>query len=325
MSASDAGASGSGGNGGSNWDGGSSADSGSTFDPPPTCTDSVQNQDETAVDCGGRCAPCPCTFGTPELMGDPNLSGNDILAVSLSRDALTMYLAGRIQGAAGPIAVTTRPNRSDDFAFASTLPAPVNSSPPVEGSPFLSPDELSLYFHSQRAGGAGDRDLYVATRATAGAAFNSVRALTSLNSPQRDHSPWLSPDELTLYFSSRRGSASDDVWRATRSSPGVDFSAPVSVAELDSGGNDTGITLSDDELTADFASDRAGGLGGMDLYRAARATATDAFSTPALIAGTSTGANDAAPQRTADGQELYFVSERNGGDTQLFSRPPLCP
>jgi hypothetical protein len=70
------------------------------------------------------------------------------------------------------------------------------------------------------------------------------------------------------------------------------------VAELDSSGNDTGITISDDELTA---------------------------STPALIAGASTGANEAAPQRTADGLELFFVSDRNGGDTQLFRVAPICP
>jgi WD40 repeat protein len=324
-SPSEAGASGSGGSAGSDWDGGSPADSGSTPDPTPTCTDTLQNQDETSVDCGGSCAPCPCTFGAPELMGDPNLSGNDILAVSLSSDALTMYLAGRIQGGAGPIAVTTRPNRGNNFSFASTLAAPVNSSPSVEGTPFLSRDELALYFYSQRAGGAGERDLYVATRASTAAAFNSVSALTSLESPQRDHSPALSPDSLTIYFSSRRASASDDLWRATRSTPGVAFSAPAPVTELNSSGNDTGITISDDELVAYFASDRAGGLGGMDLYRAARATATDPFSAPALVAGLSTGANDAAPQLTADGLELFFVSDRNGSDTQLFRVTPICP
>ena len=35
--------------------------------PQPTCTDGVQNGDETGVDCGGSCAPCesgPCSYGT---------------------------------------------------------------------------------------------------------------------------------------------------------------------------------------------------------------------------------------------------------------------
>ncbi|HRH68009.1 MAG TPA: T9SS type A sorting domain-containing protein [Flavobacteriales bacterium] len=28
--------------------------------PAPTCTDGIQNQGETGIDCGGPCAPCPC-------------------------------------------------------------------------------------------------------------------------------------------------------------------------------------------------------------------------------------------------------------------------
>lgn len=46
----------------------------------------------------------------------------------------------------------------------------------------------------------------------------------------------------------------------------------------------------------------------MDLYRAARARASDAFSTPTPVAGLNTGAEEAAPQLTADGLELFFVS-----------------
>lgn len=34
------------------------------MDPDPTCTDGIQNQTETGIDCGGTCAPCPtCTDG----------------------------------------------------------------------------------------------------------------------------------------------------------------------------------------------------------------------------------------------------------------------
>ena len=29
--------------------------------PTPTCTDGIQNQGETGIDCGGPCAPCPCS------------------------------------------------------------------------------------------------------------------------------------------------------------------------------------------------------------------------------------------------------------------------
>jgi hypothetical protein len=285
------------------------------------------NQDETGVDCGGSCAPCPCTFGAPELIGDPNYPGNDILSASLSGDALTMYVSGIVQGNERPIGVTTRSNRGSAFAFASLLPAPVNSSPAVEGTPFLSRDGLVLIFHSTRAGGAGDRDLYGSERNNTGAAFNNVVRLINVNSPQRDHAPWLSIDTLTLYYSSRRGGLSNDnLWRATRSTWGIDFSTPVAVTELNSNGNDTGIVLSDDHRVAYFASDRPGGFGGMDLYRATRATVSDPFSTPELVPGLNTGADDSAPHFTADRQELFFVSTRNAtGDRQLFRVSSNCP
>jgi hypothetical protein len=310
-------------------DSGLAGDGGSAGAPPvptPTCSDGLQNQDESAVDCGGAgCAPCPCTFGAPELLADPNFAGNDILAVSFSSDALTMYVGGIVQGGDRPIGVTTRPTRGDAFVFAFLLPAPVSGSPAVEGTPFLTRDGLGLYFFSERPGGAGDRDLYVATRVDTGATFTTLIRLISTNSPQRDHAPWLSPDELTLYFSSRRASPDDDVWRATRASRGIGFSAPARVTELESSGNDVGITLTNDGLVAYFASDRAGGAGGMDLYRAARAAQSDPFSTPELLSDLNTSADDAAPQLTADGQELFFVSDRNGSDSQLFGVSRVCP
>jgi peptidoglycan-associated lipoprotein len=97
------------------------------------------------------------------------------------------------------------------------------------------------------------------------------------------------------------------------------------VTELNSIGNDAGIYLTDDGLVAYFASDRTEGLGGMDIYRAARAAATDAFSAPELVPGVNTVADDAAPHLTADGQELFFVSDRNGNDSQIFRVSSVCP
>lgn len=29
----------------------------------PTCSDGIQNQNETAIDCGGVCSACPCPYG----------------------------------------------------------------------------------------------------------------------------------------------------------------------------------------------------------------------------------------------------------------------
>jgi hypothetical protein len=288
-----------------------------------TCADGVLNQDETSVDCGGAtCAPCPCTFGTPQLLGNPNAFGSHVWAPTLSSDGLTMYLSLTSSGFNERVAITTRPSRGNNFGSVSALPFPVNSN--IEGTPELSQDGLSLYFYSEGFGGAASRDLYVATRASTAAPFSAVTQLITLNSPQRDDRPWVSPDELTVYFSSQRASFTDDLWRATRNTRSDAFGTPVVVTELNSSGNDAGIFLTADGKTALLASDRPGSFG-VDLYRAVRASTSGPFSTPQRLSEVSSIADDIDPQLTADGQELFFASTRNGGNYQMFRSLVTCP
>lgn len=51
--------------------------------PAPTCSDGIQNQSETGIDCGGPCPACPCTptNGGVEICGDSidqDCSGGDL-------------------------------------------------------------------------------------------------------------------------------------------------------------------------------------------------------------------------------------------------------
>jgi hypothetical protein len=90
-----------------------------------------------------------------------------------------------------------------------------------------------------------------------------------------------------------------------RCDPAKAFGAPVSIAELNSGGDDAGLTLSGDELTAVFASSRSGGVGGSDLYVSQRASRTAPWGAPSLLAGINTTAQEGRPSLTADGLTLY--------------------
>jgi Tol biopolymer transport system component len=290
----------------------------------PTCTDALQNQGETAVDCGGAiCVPCSCTFGTAQPLSNVNVSGSSVWSPTLSSDGLTMYLSLSPSGFNERIGVATRPDRGDTFGSVSSLPSPVNSV--IAGTPELSQDGLSLYFFSERFGGTGGRDLYVATRPSLGVEFNAVSEPSTLNSVGRDDRPWLSPDELSVYFSSQRASISDDLWRATRNGRSDAFGPPVVAAELNSIGNDAGVFLTPDGKVAFLASDRSGGLGGLDLYRAVRASTGESFSTPEILVELSSSADDFDPQLTADGQELFFVSKRSSADFRIWRSSVSCP
>jgi Tol biopolymer transport system component len=60
----------------------------------------------------------------------------------------------------------------------------------------------SLYFASQRPGGAGGNDLWRAARVDG--SYHAATNLTSLNSPHSDADPFIAPDESYMVFSSGR-------------------------------------------------------------------------------------------------------------------------
>jgi len=302
--------------------GGSSSAGDASVAPDPGCSDGVRNGDEAGVDCGGsRCLPCVCSLGEPELLGDPNYPGNDLWSPKLASDGLSLYFAVSVPGFAEQIGVATRPDRASPFGLGQVLPPPLNQS--GEGTPYLSLDGRSLYFYSSRSGGAGNRDLYVATRRSLSDDFDRVTPLTSLNTPDLDYQPWLSPDELSIYFASGPAS-SNDIFRATRGSPSDDFGQPQLVSELSSPSDEGGLTLSSDGLEVILASNRPGGPGGRDLYIAARASQSEPFSSPQLLVALDSAENEIDPAFSPDGSELYFASNRGGGDSNIYRVARSC-
>lgn len=135
-----------------------------------------------------------------------------------------------VSAAGSALYFVRRPNgvtdvRADIYASAIVdgryaAPAPVAGVNTVEAhelAPVLSADELRLYFASDRAGGFGDMDIYLATRSDPSAPFGAAVALAELNTPQHEQPTWISADDCTLYLSSKRpGNGGLDVWRASR-------------------------------------------------------------------------------------------------------------
>ncbi len=291
--------------------------------PTANCNDGLLNQDEIGVDCGGsQCAPCACSYSAPVVLGNPNYPGNQLWGPSLTADGLSLYFAVTVPGVSEQVAYSVRPDPDSPYGYGIALPPAVNAS--TEGTPFITPDGLSLYFFSLRGGGLGERDLYVATRANTADEFLSVTALTELNSAQTDHLPWVSADNLTMYFVSYRSGVAD-VYRAVRTAVGHAFGAPTAVTELNSASDDVGITLTHDGRVALIASRRPGGLGGADFYVARRVSTTDAFTSPEPIRELNTDAAEMDPRFSPDGTELYFTSTRNGGAVEIWRSQRNCP
>jgi Tol biopolymer transport system component len=138
----------------------------------------------------------------------------------------------------------------------------------LDACPFLSADGKQLYFCSIRAGGLGGADIWVADFGTNGA--TNIHNLSAVNTSTDEENPVLSPDGLTIYFSSKQtGSKGDyDIWMAKRSTAADGFGQAVAVTELNTDSSDAPTWLSPDGCMLFFASDHGGTSFG--LYQATR-------------------------------------------------------
>ena len=102
------------------------------------------------------------------------------------------------------------------------------------------------------------------------------------------------------------------------------MSRPEPLAELNTPSDEGGITVSSDGREAIFSSNRSGGLGGRDLYRATRARVTDPFEDTERLDVLDTSANELDPAFSPDGRELYFASNRQGEDSALYRASRSC-
>jgi hypothetical protein len=193
----------------------------------------------------------------------------------------------------------------------------------------LSIDGHLLFFQSDRPGGQGAADIYVSRR----------------NNPNDDFS-WGDPKNLgtdvntaaleqagnylqsaedgqgNLYFN-RGAPGTGDIYYAPVTRDGETRGPAVLVAELsDPVAFDQHVTLRKDGREMFFASfQRAGGLGGFDLWTSTRRSVHEPWSPPVnLGAPTNTAVIDQQPSLSSDGRTLLFASDRPGtlGGTDLW-------
>jgi Tol biopolymer transport system component len=241
-----------------------------------------------------------------------------LATVLVSALMLTAGLAGC--GAPGATTATRSPTPTLPFAFGT----PTNLGPGIntlgfDGGPSLSADGLSLFYISERDGGSGGGDIWMATRPTPSASFAAPGNLGStVNSPGDEGAPSISHDGLSLYFdtdpSRPGGLGSGDIWLTTRASVSAPFGAPSNPgAPVNSQYADGFPSISADSLSLYFASDRPGGSGDSDIWVATRGTTAEPFSVVANLGPVvNSAATDVSPTIAADGLALFFASDRSG-------------
>ncbi len=119
------------------------------------------------------------------------------------------------------------------------LAAGISSPTANDISPSISPNDLSLYFCSDRPGGLGGNDFYVSRRRSSGEDFETAVNLGPVvNSTGGECAATFSTDGTMMLFTSARagGAGSNDLWMTTRSDAADDF-AWTSPVRLGSGIN----------------------------------------------------------------------------------------
>lgn len=208
----------------------------------------------------------------PLNLGAPINTEYDDAMPYLSSDGLTLYFSSDRPGGNGEsdLYVSTRMTKDDPWEAPMNLGAPV-SGPAWDSYPFISADGLTLYFTSEREGGSGDADTWVATRATTDETWGEPVNLGSvMNSPDYDSCPYLSPGDLALFFHSwRPGGGGLDIWVAMRTSSLGPWEPPVPLpVPINSEALEAAARVSADGLTLYFSSDRPGGEGDLDVWQA---------------------------------------------------------
>ncbi len=230
----------------------------------------------------------------------------------------------------GLVMAGTRPLRGD-FRFGTPTPlGPAVNSADSEFDPDISADGLSLYFQSDRPGGYGDSDLYVATRATTEDEWGeAVNLGPYINTAARELGPNISADGLSLYFSSTRdgGAGGNDLYVATRESLWAPWGTPVNLGPVvNSAVDDVSPCISADGLSLYFSDwdqtgipARPGGIGQADLWVSRRTSPFDPWSMPTNLGRTVNSTDiEGAPDISHDGLMLLFSGYRNGGSWDLW-------
>ena len=135
----------------------------------------------------------------------------------------------------------------------------------------------------------------------------------AINAPAHEGSPAIDPSGDVVYLSRSSAEGDMDLFMARRS--GAGWGEPTPLASLNSPDNEMGARASPDGQWLYFASDRPGGLGGTDLWRAPRLDEGGWGEPEPLGPGINSRANELHPFPAPDGPNgpvVYFASDRLG-------------
>ena len=213
---------------------------------------------------------------------------------------------------------------------------PTNCGPAVNSNaddidPLASIGGSVLYLSSNRPGGLGGYDLYM-VRNDRAAGFDSLEALTGLNSPFNETGPFETSNVMYLASDRPGGLGGQDLYAALVSpATNLQWLPPQNLGPVvNSSANDIdpciGAEAWPSAAVLMFASNRPGGAGGYDLYRARQGGGV--WAPPAGLPPTvNTPMNETGPALGIAARSLYWSTDlpSGHGGYDVFSSRNLAP
>jgi Tol biopolymer transport system component len=188
----------------------------------------------------------------------------------------------------------------------------------LDGCPFVSRDGKRFYMASNRLGGLGGIDIWVASRDSVDEPWGAPENVGApVNSAANDFCPTIARDGHLFYFVSNRagGCGGDDIY-TTRLRPGGWDPVANLGCDVNSAANEASPMPLPERATGPvlyFSSTRSGNS---DLYESA--SHGGAFGAASAVAELNTGAQDGQPNLRRDGLEIFFFSSR-AGNNDIYS------
>lgn len=188
-------------------------------------------------------------------------------------------------------------------------------------SPTLTRDALKIYF-ARYVPSLGHVCIIEASRTVPVGSFVNERVLTEIATTHlKVINPWISADGQRLYYrETLNGNTNEAVFKMAEWSESLNQWIPnirvFNELTYGLGYADVELSLTEDELTVVWQSNRPGGTGNWDVWTASRSSADQPFGSIRQLAEINTLENDGGPSISPDGLTLYFHSSyRADSDT----------
>jgi hypothetical protein len=224
---------------------------------------------------------------------------------ALSADLLTLYFNSQREGGQGQEDIWISQRATIDAVFAEPMPERALNTEQRETGIALSANGLNLWFSSDRKGGAGGLDVYLATRDSVGSAWSLAR-VPELSSEDDDLVSSVTVDGRRLFLA-RRDDAEDDydLFIAERENGAGRFASPLPI---------TALNTDEEESDAVFLE----GIGGLvftrdeQLVYAAHYPSDDEPLEVAKLTELNSDEDDRDAWFSADLDYVVFSSDRSG-------------